>query len=131
MVQIDRGSRRLQLADAIHFKTASAEVAQQSFSLLDEVAQLLTAHPEIKVLMIEGHTDNRGNRDYNLKLSRSRADALRTYMVSKGIAPDRLKTAGFGPDQPVADNGTSEGRAKNRRVDFRIDELTLEDEASP
>ena len=84
-------------------------------------------HPEIKVLTIEGHTDNQGKRGYNLKLSNARADALRKHMISKGVDAARLKTAGFGPDQPVDTNDTDEGRAKNRRVDFRIDEVTWEE----
>ncbi|MDQ3262774.1 MAG: OmpA family protein [Myxococcota bacterium] len=125
-VRVNRGLGRLELADTIHFKTASAEIADRSFPLLDEVAVILFEHPEIKVLIIEGHTDIRGGRQYNLKLSRARADSLRHYIIGKGVDASRLQALGFGPDQPVADNGTEAGRATNRRVDFRIAELTWE-----
>jgi OOP family OmpA-OmpF porin len=69
--------------------------------------------------VIEGHTDNVGNRDANLRLSRARADAVRAYFIAKGIAASRLTSVGLGPDQPIAPNDTEEGRAKNRRIQLR------------
>jgi outer membrane protein OmpA-like peptidoglycan-associated protein len=68
------------------------------------------------VLTIEGHTDNRGNAAMNKKLSQQRADAIRNYFVAHGMEKSQLKTAGYGPDQPIADNATAAGRARNRRV---------------
>jgi outer membrane protein OmpA-like peptidoglycan-associated protein len=130
-VRIDRGQRKLELADSVHFKTASAEIAPKSFPLLNEVAALILAHPEIKQLSIEGHTDNQGGRKYNLKLSRARAQSLVRYMISRGVEASRLSASGFGPDRPVATNKTAAGRAKNRRVDFRIAEITLPDDPPP
>jgi len=126
-VRIDRRSRLLELADKVHFQTASTELAAESLPLLDEVATLLIAHPEIKVVTIEGHTDNRGERLYNLRLSGARAEALRRYLTSKGVASARLKTAGYGPDRPIAVNSSARGRALNRRVEFLITEITRED----
>jgi outer membrane protein OmpA-like peptidoglycan-associated protein len=127
-VRIDRGMRRLELADSIHFKTASAQIHPRSFPLLNEVASVLLAHPEIKLLSIEGHTDNRGGRQYNLKLSRARAKSLVQYMISRGVDASRLAAEGFGLERPVATNATAAGRAKNRRVDFRIAEITWEED---
>jgi OmpA-OmpF porin, OOP family len=69
-------------------------------------------------VLIEGHTDSKGNDNYNMKLSQRRADAVRKFIVDRhGIAADRLATKGFGETKPVASNATEEGRAKNRRVD--------------
>jgi outer membrane protein OmpA-like peptidoglycan-associated protein len=127
-VRIDRSKRRLELADSIHFKTASAQIHPRSFPLLNEVASVLLAHPEIKLLSIEGHTDNRGGREYNLKLSRARAKSLVQYMISRGVEPSRLAAEGYGLERPVASNATAAGRAKNRRVDFRIAEITWEED---
>ena len=84
------------------------------------MADELRAHPEIARVQIEGHTDSTATKQYNQRLSEQRAAAVKTYLVSKGIGPDRLTTRGFGEDRPVADNGTEEGRFKNRRVDFKI-----------
>jgi uncharacterized repeat protein (TIGR01451 family)/MYXO-CTERM domain-containing protein len=129
-VTFDRKLRKLELADSIHFETASAVIAAQSFPLLDEVAALLLAHPEIRSLSIEGHTDDRGGRQYNLNLSRARAASLRDYIIGRGVDPARLEAEGFGLERPVATNATPAGRAKNRRVDFRIAEITWEEEVS-
>ena len=66
---------------------------------------------------IEGHTDNTGKKSYNVWLSKKRAEAIKNYMISEfGIDASRLSAVGYGPDQPVSDNGTREGRAENRRV---------------
>jgi OOP family OmpA-OmpF porin len=81
--------------------------------------QELQQRPDARFL-IEGHTDNVGNREANIRLSKARADAVRAYFVSKGIAASRLATVGIGPDQPVGPNDSAEGRAKNRRVQLRV-----------
>jgi outer membrane protein OmpA-like peptidoglycan-associated protein len=67
---------------------------------------------------VAGHTDSRGSDAYNIKLSQRRAEAVRDYLISKGIAADRLSAKGYGESQPVADNATDEGRFKNRRVEL-------------
>jgi OOP family OmpA-OmpF porin len=69
---------------------------------------------------IEGHTDSRGSRAYNLRLSQSRADSVRAYLIGKGISSDRLEAKGYGPDQPIDNNKTAAGRERNRRVEFMI-----------
>jgi outer membrane protein OmpA-like peptidoglycan-associated protein len=76
-------------------------------------------YPDVKVT-ITGHTDNTGKPEANQKLSVSRAEAVKTYMVSKKVVADRLIAEGFGADQPIADNATAAGKAKNRRVEFKV-----------
>jgi len=67
-----------------------------------------------------GHTDNTGTREANLALSLARAGAVRSYLAAKGIAAASIAVAGAGPDQPLADNASAEGRARNRRIEFRV-----------
>ena len=71
-------------------------------------------------MVVEGHTDSQGSASSNQDLSQRRAEAVRDYLVSRGIAGDRLTAQGFGPSRPIADNGTAEGRANNRRVEIVI-----------
>jgi outer membrane protein OmpA-like peptidoglycan-associated protein len=78
----------------------------------------LIARPDVKV-EIAGHTDWTGSDAYNLKLSNARADAVMQYLISKGVKADNLTARGYGETQPIADNNTDEGRAKNRRVELR------------
>jgi len=80
------------------------------------MAESLREWPEVK-LEISGHTDNMGKADYNRDLSRQRAETVRMYMINKGVAEDRLTAVGYGPDKPIADNKTANGRAQNRRVE--------------
>jgi OOP family OmpA-OmpF porin len=111
---------RINLGETVQFEVNSATLVAQSRTLLDEVAAQLKEHREITKVLVEGHTDNTASKSYNQRLSEQRAASVKTYLVGRGIAADRLTTKGFGEDRPVADNGTEEGRFKNRRVDFRI-----------
>jgi OOP family OmpA-OmpF porin len=104
--------------EGVSFLTGSAKLTLNSQGPLDRVVTALRERAELRVV-IEGHTDNVGNRDANLRLSKARADAVRAYFIAKGIAASRLTAVGIGPDQPVAPNDTEEGRAKNRRVQLR------------
>lgn len=106
-------------AKGIYFETNSAVLKPESYEKLDRLVKLLEAHPEVN-LIIEGHTDNVGNPDYNKKLSYDRVSSVKEYMVSKGIQRERLTPIGYGEEKPLYDNNTEEGRAKNRRVYFQV-----------
>jgi outer membrane protein OmpA-like peptidoglycan-associated protein len=110
---------KIELKQAIFFQTAKATIMAKSFPLLDEVAVALGARPSMQV-RIEGHTDSRGSRPYNLRLSQARADSVKAYLVGKGISSDRMEAKGYGPDQPIDNNRTAAGRERNRRVEFMI-----------
>ena len=103
----------------IFFEFAKATLKPASYPSLDRVVKFMQDNPDIKV-EIDGHTDNIGSDAVNLKLSRARAQAVVNYITSKGIYPKRLVAKGFGESQPVATNNTAEGRAQNRRVEFKI-----------
>jgi len=112
--------KKLDLLEKVYFDTSKTTIKPGSFALLDEVAQVLNDNPQVKKVVIEGHTDNTGAADVNTKLSQGRAEAVRAYLVKKGVAADRLEAKGFGPTRPIADNKTAKGREANRRVDFVI-----------
>ena len=90
-----------------------------SFPLLDEVVGVMTDAPDIRIA-VHGHTDSRGSAAYNKELSLKRARSVAKYLTDKGVAPGRLEAQGFGPEKPLAPNDTDEGRARNRRVEFKI-----------
>ena len=103
----------------LFFNTGSAVIKEESYPVLDAVVKVLKNNPAYK-LNIDGHTDNTGDSKVNLDLSQKRAEAAKAYIVSKGIAEDRLAAKGYGDTKPAADNKTEEGKAKNRRVEFNI-----------
>jgi len=103
----------------IFFEFNSAKLLPESIGELQRVLKLMQENPDIKV-EIAGHTDSIGTESYNLKLSQQRADAVKEWLVQHGIDSSRIIAKGYGESQPIADNGTEEGRAKNRRVTFTI-----------
>jgi len=103
----------------ITFERNKDVIRKTSFGILDEAVKVMQDYPQIR-LLIEGHTSSEGTRELNLDLSDRRAKSVKQYMVDKGIAADRIDTKGFGPDVPVASNNTEAGRAKNRRIEFKI-----------
>ena len=117
-VRVER--ERIAVDDKIHFNTGSAEIAEQSHQLLNEIASVLREHANLTKIRIEGHTDNVGTAAVNRRLSQQRAEAVRTYLIGQGIDAGRLEARGFGPDHPIDSNDTEEGRSKNRRVEFNI-----------
>ena len=107
------------ILDRLYFSTDSAVILPQSFAQLDQLIQAMRQLPAVKII-INGHTDNTGTDEYNLQLSIARAEAVRYYLLSKGISKFRMETKGYGRSQPVADNLTEEGKAKNRRVEIEV-----------
>ncbi len=103
----------------IFFDLGSDRIRPSSYAELDEVVKFMKENPGIKV-EIAGHTDNIGSREFNLSLSQKRAENVANYLISKGISRDRIVAKGYGFDKPIASNDTEEGRAKNRRVEFKI-----------
>jgi outer membrane protein OmpA-like peptidoglycan-associated protein len=87
--------------------------------VLNQAVKVLEAYPDVK-LEISGHTDNVGKAEYNLELSQKRADAVRDYLVGKGIAADRLTSVGYGMDKPITSNKTKADKAQNRRTEFQL-----------
>ena len=113
-------NNELKIKQAVFFATNKAIIRPRSFKLLNQVARVIQQHPEIERIVIEGHSDTRGNAEANRKLSLARAESVRKHLVKKGVAAGRLDARGYGPDRPLASNKTSKGRAINRRVVFSI-----------
>ncbi len=102
----------------VTFESGKSALKPDSYTILDIVAASLVANPDIRV-EIAGHTDNTGSAAVNTRLSQARADAVRAYLASKGVGPERMVAKGYGPTVPVATNTTPAGRAQNRRVELR------------
>jgi outer membrane protein OmpA-like peptidoglycan-associated protein len=117
---VELQSHRLSLNDSIHFDTGLDTITAGSHAVLDQVAALISQHAELKLIRVEGHTDDVGPADYNQDLSARRAAAVLRYLVARGVAAGRLQAAGYGYDRPIASNQTALGRATNRRVEFTI-----------
>jgi OOP family OmpA-OmpF porin len=113
---------QIKIRDQVKFATSSAAIVpgKDSQEVLEAVKDILDAHPEIKGLRIEGHTDNKGTAAYNRTLSQHRAESVMKWLVKHGIDAARLTAEGFGPDRPIDENSTEEGRRNNRRVEFHI-----------
>ena len=114
-----------QLVDAlnlniVNFASGSAALPAESRGVLDRSAEAIRGAPEGTVLQVGGHTDNTGNAAANQRLSQQRADAVRRYLVGRGVPEASLRARGFGPANPVADNSTEAGRFRNRRIEFTV-----------
>ncbi len=109
----------VEILQPIEFEFGKAVIKAGSFPILDEVVTLMQARGNIRI-GVYGHTDNKGAMALNMRLSKDRAAACKNYLINHGINASRLESEGFGPTKPVADNNTDEGRAKNRRVEFKI-----------
>jgi outer membrane protein OmpA-like peptidoglycan-associated protein len=117
LVEVDRNQIRIK--QQVRFATAKFRVLPASYRLLNEVTSVMNDFPKMRIL-IEGHTDSRGKQASNMRLSTRRAEAVLDYLVSKGIAPERLEAIGYGPTKPIASNKTAKGRAQNRRTEFKV-----------
>ncbi len=103
----------------LFFRAGKPDLLPSSYPELDRLVSIMKDNPEIKI-EVQGHTNNIGDRQKLIELSEQRAEAVKKYLVEKGISPDRISTKGYGPDKPIASNNTPQGRQKNQRVDFKI-----------
>ena len=110
---------RLIMPGNITFQTDSYNLRSDFYPVLNSVGQVLAKYADT-TLRVSGHTDNTGSRQYNLGLSERRADSVADYLVTREVARTRMLTEGLAFDQPIADNGSAEGRAQNRRVELYI-----------
>jgi len=111
---------KLILKDRIEFEAGKTGIAEASEPVLDELAKFLEAHPELLQVEIGGFTDNEGDKAAKINLSRMRAQKVVQALIKRGIKQQRLKFKGYGPESPVADNATPEGRAQNERIEVKI-----------
>lgn len=105
------------LSGAVLFASGQSLLLPAAKSALNNVVDALKGSPDRRIV-IEGHTDSQGTRASNVELSQRRGDSVRLYLITRGVAADRIAATGFGPDRPLADNTTTEGRANNRRVEI-------------
>jgi outer membrane protein OmpA-like peptidoglycan-associated protein len=115
----DRGTI-ITLSGAVIFASGHSELLPAAKSKLDQVATALNVSESASKIIVQGYTDSRGSAALNQDLSTRRAESVKDYLVSKGVAGERLSSEGLGPSNPVADNETAEGRANNRRVEIIV-----------
>ena len=112
------------LSGGVLFQSAKSDLMPDALIKLNGVAEALTQQDPDSKMVVEGHTDSQGGASYNQDLSQRRAQTVRDYLVSRGIAADRVTSQGFGSSRSVADNGSAEGRANNRRVEIVVQQST-------
>jgi outer membrane protein OmpA-like peptidoglycan-associated protein len=117
-VKDDERGMVITLPGEVLFKTGKWELKPAAMAKLDQVAEALKGKEQR--IVVAGHTDTVGTHDHNMSLSQMRAQTVRDYLVGKGIPPDLVSAQGKGPDEPVADNASVEGRAQNRRVEIIV-----------
>lgn len=112
---------KIVITEKIQFEHNKAKIRSVSDDLLAEIARVINENPRLKKIRIEGHASADGRREHNMALSKRRAEAVRDHLVRRGkVDAARLEAEGHGPDRPIADNETKEGREANRRVEFMI-----------
>jgi OOP family OmpA-OmpF porin len=130
LARVEKG--QVKIIEQVKFKTGSATILPESYPILEAVATILKEHPEIKKVRVEGHTDNRGGKAMNKRLSTRRAASVVKWLTAKGgIEKGRLTSQGFGMERPIDDNSTEDGRRENRRVEFHITDPAPTDAAAP
>ncbi len=110
-----------QVLEPVRFRHGSAELDPNSHGLLNQVALMIRANPDLERIRVEGHTDMTGSDEVNQRLSEDRARSVRRYLIDRGVAPNRLRAVGYGESRPVMKEETPEANAKNRRVEFRVE----------
>jgi outer membrane protein OmpA-like peptidoglycan-associated protein len=112
--------KELKLKKEVHFQHDSAQILPDSMGIIEEAADALRAHAEIGNVEVQGHTDDSGTPDYNLRLSGERANAVREALILNGVEPNRLTARGYGQEKPLVPNTNEANKAKNRRVQLMI-----------
>ncbi len=120
-VKEDQRGTVITLSGSVLFESGKASILPGAETRLSQVADALTARDPESPIVVEGYTDSQGSRRFNERLSKERAEAVRTFLITKGVAPDRIRAEGLGPEKPVADNSSPEGRANNRRVEIVVE----------
>ncbi|MEK7286650.1 MAG: OmpA family protein [Nitrospirota bacterium] len=118
-IKLDLSSGSPIVLKGVNFELGSDRLLPESLPILDEVAATLQKHSKVSV-ELAGHTDNSGPAEFNQGLSQRRAASVMEYLIGKGVSKDRLQAAGYGSQMPIADNGTPEGMAQNRRVELNV-----------
>jgi len=119
VVEMPDGSLKVNIPSNVSFDTDKAVLKPDLLPVLDSVARALTQHPELRTKVV-GHTDSTGSESHNQTLSENRARSVTTYLANKGVAQGRMSIEGRAARDPIADNGTAEGRAANRRVEIYL-----------
>jgi len=131
LVVVQRG--KLEIMDKIYFETDKDEILPRSFPLLDQIAGTIKGHPEIKLIEIQGHADERGDDEHNLDLTDRRAKSVMRALEDRDVSLGRLKAKGYGETKPICTHTTRTAGARNRRVEFiimqRQDEQILQNDA--
>ena len=120
--QVELTTQEVRIRKQVFFKSNSAEISDKSNQLLSEIADVLLRNPQVTLVEIQGHTDNRGSPDINRALSQARAEAVRTWLIGAGVDSGRLTAKGYGDERPLVLNLTERTRARNRRVQLVIRE---------
>jgi outer membrane protein OmpA-like peptidoglycan-associated protein len=114
---------KIEILEKVYFDSGKSTIKPISFNILNQVAQVLRANPQITKILIEGHTDSRGSDSMNMQLSKDRAKAVLEFLKAAGVEEGRLQSEGYGEEKPIATNDTRSGREQNRRVEFTITEV--------
>jgi outer membrane protein OmpA-like peptidoglycan-associated protein len=112
--------KQIELSSKIIFEAGQSRIRDVSYPVLNWVAKVIVEHPELSLVVVGAHTDDRGTPPENLRSSQARAEAVRQYLIQRGVAPERLQAKGYGQERPIDSNGTSIGRENNRRIEFTI-----------
>ena len=118
--RVEVRDNKIEIHEKIQFDYDKAVIKDASFSLMDEITNVIKKNPQIKKIRIEGHASSDGEPNHNRQLSNDRAHSVMKYLIDHGIPTGELAAIGYGADRPIGDNNTAEGREQNRRVEFTI-----------
>jgi outer membrane protein OmpA-like peptidoglycan-associated protein len=122
---------KISIAEKVFFGQDSESILESSYDILIEVAEVMQDHPELSLIRIEGHTDSLGDEEYNIELSQNRAEAVLSFLALQGIETERMAAVGLGEVRPIDSNRNPNGRAKNRRVEFHVEQIDDLEEEGP